>query len=98
MIETTVAAEGAPHPDFGQPVGDPREIPTAGGFDIYQSIGTRDGGTLSRLVVRIERRDGAWGYYPPTSQSPAIELLARKDTARRRAMTYARAQARSPRR
>lgn len=85
------AAKPERNPDFGKRIGDPVKVPkVGGGFDILERVGGRKPGqAIERLLFRVERRDGVWGVYPPTEQSPALFSTGIKREAEQWAMDRA---------
>lgn len=93
LREANIAEEAArvPNPGVGKRVGEPRKVPQArSGTHIYETVGGRwEGRTVDRLLWRVEKRDGVWGVYPPTEQSPAYFSAGTKREAERWAMDRA---------
>ena len=70
-------------PNFGKRIGVPERRPLAGGgYLLVEKLqGARPGQVVERVIFRVLRRDGVWGVYPPTEQSPAIEMFGSKREA-----------------
>ena len=77
-------------PDFGKRIGAPRLSQQANGSIVMETVGGRRAGeTIDRPIWRIEKRDGVWGVYPMTEQSPASHSTTTKRKAERWALDRA---------